>query len=240
MLNDRLVLVGVAALSAVATAGWMRQTPVAPAPQATNLTAPALEPESAFPAQSTAFNAPYAASQVNRGVYHQSAPQAVRTSAARRASSSYDEPALRTRPRVYDDRRANSAVYDDRSYPQRRSKAKSAVIIGGGAAAGAAVGAMAGGGKGAAIGALAGGAGGYVYDRATRNKDVESPYRSSSSVYNDRSNGRSTGERAAIIGGGAAAGAALGGLAGGGKGAAIGAITGGAGGYVYDRMTKNR
>jgi hypothetical protein len=79
-----------------------------------------------------------------------------------------------------------------------------------------------------------------VYDRATRNKDVESPYRSSSSVYNDRGNGRSTGERAAIIGGGAAAGAAIGGLAGGGKGAAIGAITGGAGGYVYDRMTKNR
>jgi hypothetical protein len=61
MLNDRLVLVGVAALSAVATAGWMRQTPVGSAPQATNLTAPIVEPESAFPAQSAAFNAPYAA-----------------------------------------------------------------------------------------------------------------------------------------------------------------------------------
>jgi hypothetical protein len=240
MLNDRLVLVGVAALSAVATAGWMRQAPAAIAPQATNFTAPLLEPESAIPVQSAAFNIPAASTSVNRGVYHQSAPQVVRTSAARRASSNYGEPALRSRPRVYDDRRVNSAVYDDRRIEQPRSKAKSAAIIGGGAAAGAAVGAMAGGGKGAAIGAIAGGAGGYVYDRATKNKEANSPYRSSSSVYDDDRNGRSTGERVAIIGGGAAAGAAIGGLAGGGKGAAIGAITGGAGGYVYDRMTKNR
>ena len=50
---------------------------------------------------------------------------------------------------------------------------------------------------------------------------------------------RSTKERVAIIGGGAAAGAAIGGLAGGGKGAAIGALGGGAAGYIYDRMTKN-
>jgi hypothetical protein len=49
---------------------------------------------------------------------------------------------------------------------------------------------------------------------------------------------RSTKERALIIGGAAAAGAAIGAMAGGGKGAAIGAITGGAGGYVYDRMTR--
>ena len=241
MLNDRLVLVGVAALSAVATAGWMRQTPVAIPPQATNFTAPMLEPEPAIGVQSAAFDVSGAPAQVNRGVYHQSAPQVVRTSGARRGSSNYGEPALRTRPRVYDDRRVNSAVYDDRTYTKKRSTAKSAAIVGGSAAAGAAVGAMAGGGKGAAIGAIAGGAGGYVYDRATKNKDAESPYRSSSSVYDDdRRNGRSTGERVAIIGGGAAAGAAFGGLAGGGKGAAIGAITGGAGGYVYDRMTKNR
>ena len=241
MLNDRLVLVGVAALSAVATAGWMRQAPVAVTPQATNLNAPLPEAESVIPAQSAAFNMPGASTPVNGGVYHQSAPQVARTSAGRRAAS-YDQPAARTRPRVYDDRRVNRAVYDDRApVVRRRSTAKSAAIVGGGAAAGAAIGAMAGGGKGAAIGAIAGGAGGYVYDRATKNKEVESPYRSSSSVYDDdRRAGRSTAERAAIIGGGAATGAAIGGLAGGGKGAAIGAITGGAGGYVYDRMTKNR
>ena len=52
----------------------------------------------------------------------------------------------------------------------------------------------------------------------------------------ERSNVRS----AAIIAGVAAAGAAIGGVTGGGKGAAIGAITGGAGGYVYDRMTRRK
>jgi hypothetical protein len=52
----------------------------------------------------------------------------------------------------------------------KRSKKKSAVIVGGSAAAGAAIGALAGGGKGAAIGALAGGAGGLIYDRTTAKK----------------------------------------------------------------------
>ena len=93
-----------------------------------------------------------AAAHVNRGVYHQSALR-VRTSGAARRG--YEEPALRTRPRVYDDRRVNSAVYDeDGTIANPRSKAKSAAIIGGGAAAGAAIGAMTGGGKGAAIGPL--------------------------------------------------------------------------------------
>ena len=48
----------------------------------------------------------------------------------------------------------------------------SAAIVGGSAAAGAAIGALAGGGKGAAIGALAGGGGGLVYDRLTHKKKV--------------------------------------------------------------------
>jgi hypothetical protein len=104
---------------------------------------------------------------------------------------------------------------------------------------------MAGGGKGAAIGAAAGGAGGYIYDRTTRNKTEEvDSYRSSGAGYRDDDGvyrtERSPAKRAAIIGGGAAAGAAVGAIAGGGKGAAIGAITGGAGGYVYDRITKDR
>ena len=152
MLNDRLVLVGVAVLSSVATAGWLRQTPVASMPQATNFTAPMLEPEPMIPVQSAAFNLSGSSVPANRGVYS-------RTSSTRRA------------PRMYDDRRVNSAVYDDRSTVAKpRSTAKSAAIIGGGAAAGAAIGAMAGGGKGAAIGAIAGGAGGYVYDRMTKNR----------------------------------------------------------------------
>ena len=51
---------------------------------------------------------------------------------------------------------------------------------------------------------------------------------------------RSTARSAAIIAGAAAAGAAIGAATGGGKGAAIGAISGGAGGYVYDRMTRRK
>lgn len=51
---------------------------------------------------------------------------------------------------------------------------------------------------------------------------------------------RSTKQSALIIGGGVAAGAAIGGLAGGGKGAAIGALSGGTAGLIYDRMTRRK
>ena len=53
---------------------------------------------------------------------------------------------------------------------KKRSVAKEALIIGGSAGAGAAVGAVAGGKKGAAIGAISGGVAGLIYDLATRNK----------------------------------------------------------------------
>jgi hypothetical protein len=53
---------------------------------------------------------------------------------------------------------------------KNRTLQKEALIIGGSAGAGAAIGAVAGGGKGAGIGALSGGIAGLVYDLATRNK----------------------------------------------------------------------
>lgn len=53
---------------------------------------------------------------------------------------------------------------------ERRPFSHSVAIVGGSAAGGAAIGAIAGGGEGAAIGALAGGAGGFVYDRLTHKK----------------------------------------------------------------------
>jgi len=55
---------------------------------------------------------------------------------------------------------------------KRRSTAKSVAIVGGSAAAGAGIGALAGGGKGAGIGAIAGGAAGLIYDRKTHKKVV--------------------------------------------------------------------
>jgi hypothetical protein len=52
----------------------------------------------------------------------------------------------------------------------KRSWEKDALIIGGGAGAGTAIGALAGGKKGAGVGAAAGGVGGLIYDLTTRNK----------------------------------------------------------------------
>jgi hypothetical protein len=56
------------------------------------------------------------------------------------------------------------------THQHKRSWEKDALIIGGSAGAGTAIGAVAGGAKGAAVGATAGGIGGLIYDLATRNK----------------------------------------------------------------------
>jgi hypothetical protein len=65
------------------------------------------------------------------------------------------------------------SIVETRPEPQHANKAsweKDALIIGGSAGAGTAIGAMAGGKKGAGIGAAAGGVGGLIYDLVTRNK----------------------------------------------------------------------
>ena len=70
-----------------------------------------------------------------------------------------------SRPRVV-------RVVQDRDYVVRkkRSTGKSVAIVAGSAGAGAALGALVGGGKGAGIGALSGGAAGFIYDRLTHNR----------------------------------------------------------------------
>jgi len=65
------------------------------------------------------------------------------------------------------------AIVETRPEPQhvnKRSWEKEALIIGGSAGAGTAIGALAGGKKGAGVGAAAGGVGGLIYDLMTRNK----------------------------------------------------------------------
>ncbi len=54
-------------------------------------------------------------------------------------------------------------------HPHKRSWEKDALVIGGSAGAGTAIGAIAAGKKGAAVGAAAGGIGGLIYDLTTRN-----------------------------------------------------------------------
>jgi hypothetical protein len=221
MLNDKLVLLGVAGLAAAATAGWMRTPQALPA----SATAASFQP----PAQESLYETPQAAAP---SVLYATAP-------VRRFSTAPATPAraVRSAPVAYDDRGT--------TITKARSKKASAAIIGGSAAAGAAIGGLAGGGKGAIIGAIAGAGAGTVYDRMTYKKQAPATaddtygYRNTGNTAGARQ-GRSTMQSAAIIGGGAAAGAAIGGAAGGGKGAAIGAVTGGAAGYVYDRMTRNR
>jgi hypothetical protein len=55
-------------------------------------------------------------------------------------------------------------------HKNKRSWEKEALIIGGSAGAGTAIGALAGGKKGAGVGAAAGGVGGLIYDLVTRDK----------------------------------------------------------------------
>ena len=72
-----------------------------------------------------------------------------------------------------DDVVQSPAVVDRRAEPQhanKRSWEKEALIIGGSAGAGTAIGAVAGGKKGAGIGAAAGGVGGLIFDLVTRDK----------------------------------------------------------------------
>ena len=64
-------------------------------------------------------------------------------------------------------------IVETRAQPskaKKRSWEREALIIGGSAGAGTAIGALAGGKKGAAVGAAAGGVGGLIYDLATRDK----------------------------------------------------------------------
>ena len=78
------------------------------------------------------------------------------------------------RPAVYRDRsaaRPSTVRYEDRRYEERepeRSTSKTALMVGGSAAAGAGVGGVLGGTKGALIGAAIGGGSAAIYEAAKR------------------------------------------------------------------------
>jgi hypothetical protein len=81
-------------------------------------------------------------------------------------------PVMTQRRRRYLRQQRYYAASRPRYVVKRRSKAKSVAIVGGSAAAGAGIGALAGGPTGAGIGAIAGGTAGFIYDRKTHKKVV--------------------------------------------------------------------
>jgi hypothetical protein len=138
-----LIIAGVALLAVVALAGWVRKTNVSTTPNYFNQPG-----TSAYTPESAPAAAPVAPAPV---------PAAAPAAPVRRSVQST----------------TNRVATAPRPVTKTRSKKTSAAIIGGSAAAGAAIGALAGGGKGAAIGAIAGGGGGVVYDQLTRKKKVQ-------------------------------------------------------------------
>ena len=173
-MTQKVTTFGLAALATIATAGWLHEArsttamaETAPAAvQAPAVVAPAPE-YFATPAVMTSATAPRFVTVGDRYDRYDRNSNYNRNRQLRQRDT-YNRDTYSNDP-YYSS--GNSAYYGDNGYyGPPRSAGKSAVIIGGSTAAGAAIGAMAGGGKGAAIGAITGAVGGLIYDRTTRNK----------------------------------------------------------------------
>jgi hypothetical protein len=134
-------------LAGVAAAAWIHSSDSAPAPVVVT------QPSAASPEPVTKISNP-------GDGYYPSIPPPIYV---RQAEAPPPEPVYESAPVTHRTYR----TYRERRRHHGRSKKHSIEIVAGTAAAGAAIGAIAGGGPGAAIGAISGGGAGFVYDRLT-------------------------------------------------------------------------
>ena len=173
-LRQTLVIGGVSLLAVVGLIGWTRHgddPPVAAKSMQSNYLPSHFgnpEPVSRDPNDPVVYaESPFGSAPVYGAPTPEPAPAYASNSYAERAAM--PERVIVQR-RYYTTSRGHRRYVIVRKRPFRRS----AEIVGGSAAGGALIGALAGGGKGAAIGALAGGGGGLVYDRATHERRLVS------------------------------------------------------------------
>lgn len=239
MMKERFVLLGVAGVSALATAGWMRQGQTAPVPVVVSsyqpisraVFGPATEPTPAIdstlaPAADTSSPAPAPATSGVRV-----APQVRMRSAGVEAARQRDQIAVEQEVASNGptrQRNEESANHPQASGPvaappaeAQREERRPEVSRGDEAS--------------------------RTPQASRRDEPTQTAARRAPIVYDDRGvsgapavKERSRRTSAAIIAGGAAAGAAIGAIAGRGRGAIIGAVSGAGAGLIYDQITRRK
>ena len=179
-----LIIASFVALSVAALTGWTRHVAATPAPIAVPSNYVSTPAPETPPANSTNCIAPAPAGQTYGAPpvyatlpYGASTGETVTGYAASQPAPQYvapeyvpPAPGYVTNERVIRHEYVAAPVRTRVVYYRRRHRrpfSHSVAIVAGSAAAGAGIGALAGGGRGAGIGALAGGAGGLIYDRLT-------------------------------------------------------------------------